>query len=226
VKPESRRRGAAGSRKRQKTLLWSDEIATAGLCATVALVPLPFGSTDTRVIAVWVLLLSVVAILASVRSLGSRDVIFLASFAIVALCWGLVVIEQMSRAPIFAGLVNPIWPETSSLTGRPSSGTISLARNQPYFSAGSEIACMLSMVCGFLLCRDRNAAYLLLQTFAGSGLVYAIYGILAFVFWPDYLLWQHKYGYEKSLLATFTNPNVAAVFFGACAIAWLLMLAK
>jgi hypothetical protein len=228
VRPDSQERVATGSRKRtvQKTAAWTNEIATAGLCAGVGLAPLPFGSTDLKVIAVWVLLLSVIAILASVPPLGSRDVVFLASFSTVAVSWGFVVGEQISWTPIFPGLIKPIWPHTSALIGEQLNGTISVARNQPYFAAGSEVACMLSMVCGFLLGRERNGAYLLLQTFASSGLAYAIYGILAFVFWPDYLLWQHKYGYEKSLIATFTNPNVAAVYFGAAAMAWLLMLAK
>jgi O-antigen ligase len=85
---------------------------------------------------------------------------------------------------------------------------------------------MLSMVGGFLVGRNRNAAHLLLKTFAVSGLVYAIYGIVAFILWPDHLLWQQKFSYRNSLVVTFTNPNVAAVYLGACAIVWLLMLAK
>jgi O-Antigen ligase len=221
VTPDSR---ATGSNT--KIAYRTDAIATAGLCTVIALAPLPFGSTDPGVIAVWVLVLSASVALASLRAFSSRDVVILASFAIVALCWAFVVIEQMSRAPLLAGLINPIWPQTSALLGYSIDGFITLARDQPYFSAGSQIACMLSMVGGFLVGRDRRAAYLLLQTFAGSGLIYAIYGIVAFVFWPDYLLWQHKFGYENALIATFTNPNVAAVYFGACTIAWLLMLAK
>ena len=210
----------------KQTIHRTDAIATAGLCSVIALAPLPFGSTDPGVIAVWVLVLSASFSLASLRSLSSRDVVFLSGFAIVALSWGFVVIEQMSRAPLFAELINPIWQRTASLLGHEMEGFITLARDQPWFSAGSQIVCMLSMVGGFLVGRDRSAAYLLLRTFAGSGLVYAIYGIVAFVFWPDYLLWQPKFSYHNSLVFTFTNPNVAAVYLGATTIAWLLMLAK
>jgi O-Antigen ligase len=205
----------------------ADMIATYCLCAAIALVPFPFGSTSPRVIAVWVLLLSLVLGLASFRTLTSRDVLFLSGFATLAAGWAFVGFEQISVSPVLANeLFNSIWGQTAVITGRNLEESISLARHQPFFSAGSQIACMLSMVCGFLLGRERSAAYLLLKTFAGAVLVYAIYGILAFAFWPDYLLWQHKSGYDNSLIATFTNRNVAAVYFGAGTIAWLLILAK
>ena len=224
VMPDAQQTPAPTSKT--KTADRANTIAAAFLCAVIALAPLPFGSTDLGVIGVWVLLLSAIVALASLRPLSVRDMVFLASFAIVAVCWGFVVAEQLSRAPLLAELINPIWQQTASIVGHGVDGFITLARDQPWLSAGSQIACMLSMVGGLLVGRDRTAAHLLLKTFAGSGFVYAIYGIVAFVFWPDYLLWQPKFGYEKSLIATFTNPNVAAVYFGTCTIAWLLMLAK
>jgi hypothetical protein len=206
---------------------WADTITTASLCTVIALAPLPFGSTDLKVIAVWVLLLSAVAALASLQRLGSRDVVFLLCFAVIAVSWGFVVVEQITRAPIFADqLTNPIWQQTSDIIGHELPATITVASHQPYFSAGSQIACMLSMVCGFLVGRNRRAAYLLLLTFAGSGLAYAIYGILAFILWPDHLLWMAKFSYRNSLVGTFFNPNVAAVYFGACAVVWLLLLGR
>ena len=220
-------RQSLGASAKKWTLIDRVEIAaTIGLCAVIALVPFPFGSTDLTVIAIWVLLLSAIVALASLRPLGSRDTVFLCGFAIVALSWAFVVTEQLSSAPIFSELINPIWRHTATIVGEGLIGTVSLARHQPYFTAGSQIACMLSMISGFLIGRNRNAAYLLLMTFAGSGLVYALYGILAFIFWPEYLLWQIKFNYHNSLVGTFFNPNVAAVYFGACTIAWLLIFAN
>ena len=182
---------------------------------------------NPRVIAVWVLLLSVIIGMASLRPVTSRDVLFLFGFATVAASWGFVVVEQMSHAPIFAEqLIDPIWQQTETATAQKLAGSVSIARYQPYFAAGSQIACMLAIAAGFLVGRDRNAAYLLLKTFAGSGLLYAVYGILAFVFWPGYVLWQEKFSYGNSLVVTFANPNVAAVYLGSCTVAWLLMLAK
>jgi len=51
-------------------------------------------------------------------------------------------------------------------------------------------------------------------------------GIIAFVLWPDHWLWLERGNYRNSLIATFINPNVAAVYFGACTITWLLLLAN
>jgi O-antigen ligase len=182
---------------------------------------------NPRVIAVWILLLSVTIGMASLRPVTSRDVLFVVGFATVAAGWGFVVDEQMSHAPIFAEqLIDPIWQQTETATAQNLAGSVSVARYQPYFAAGSQIACMLAIAAGFLVGRDRNAAYLLLKTFAGSGLFYAVYGILAFVFAPGYVLWQEKFSYGNSLVVTFVNPNVAAVYLGPCAIAWLLFLAK
>ncbi len=87
-----------------------------------------------------------------------------------------------------------IWKETSIIIGQDLAGVISMARNQPYFSAGSQL--------------------------------YSIYGILAFIFWPNYLLWHERFNYLNSLKATFINPNVAAVYFGAAILTWLLIFAK
>jgi O-antigen ligase len=182
---------------------------------------------DQRVIAIWVLLLSAILVLASLQTLESRDRIFLACFAIVAFAWTFVVVEQLSPAPAFAQRLTPsIWEETSDLLGQKLTGVVSMTRNQPYFSAGSGIACMLSMVCGFLVGRNRHAAHLLMMTFAGSALIYAIYGILGLNFWPNYLLWRERFNYPNSLITTFLNPNVTAVYFGAAAIVWVLVSAR
>ncbi len=87
---------------------------------------------------------------------------------------------------------------------------------------GPQLACMLALVCGFLVGRDRRSAHLLLRVIAVSGLVYALYGILAFVVWPDHLLWLQKSSYGSSLVITFSNPNVAAVYLGTSSTIWLL----
>ena len=146
---------------------------------------------------------------------------------IVALCWIAVVAFQLNKITMLdPWLINPIWRKTGELTGYPVTEYISVTRNQPYLSAGPQILCLLSMTCGFLVGRDRLNAHLLLRTFAISGLLYAAYAITAFIFWPSYLLWQEKTGYHNSLVVTFTNPNVAAVYLGACAISWLAISIK
>jgi hypothetical protein len=120
--------------------------ATFGLCAVIALVPLPFSSIDTRVIAVWVALLSLVLICASPRAFSDRDLHFLFGFGAIALAWTLVVAEQLFQSQHLAAA---IWKQTSAILGEELSSSVSIARNQPYFSVGFQMACMRSMLCGF-----------------------------------------------------------------------------
>lgn len=201
-------------------------LATSGLCTLLALAPLPFASMDMRIVAVWVLLLSAVLLLSVPQEIGSRDLAFLCGFAAISLCWILVVSEQLSETSLLSRrLTAPIWEQTSAILGEQLNGSISVALNQPFFSAGSQIACFLSMLCGYLVGRNRHAARLLLTSFLGSTLSYAIYGLIAHGFWPNYLLWQQKYNYLGSVTATFINPNVAACYFGAATIGWVLVLA-
>ncbi|MGY3499915.1 O-antigen ligase family protein [Bradyrhizobium sp. USDA 4471] len=210
----------------EKKASYPATLATAGLCAMVALAPLPFASTDMRIIAVWVLLLSAVLLLTLPREISSRDLVFLCGFAAISLSWAFVVSEQLSETWLLSRrLVAPIWGQTSAILGEQLTGSISVARNQPFFSAGSQIACLLSMLCGYLVGRNRRAARMLLLSFLGSTLAYAIYGLIAQSFWPDYLLWHRKYNYLSSVTATFINPNVAACYFGAATIGWVLVFA-
>ncbi|MET4023722.1 O-antigen ligase family protein [Bradyrhizobium sp. S3.2.12] len=202
-------------------------LATSGLCVLVALAPLPFASMDMRIVAVWVLLLSTVLLLTVPHAISSRDLAFLCGFAAISLSWAFVVSEQLGlTSPLSQRLMAPIWEQTSTILGEQLNGSISVALNQPFFSAGSQIACLLSMLCGYLVGRDRHAARLLLVSFLGSTLAYASYGLIAHIFWPDYFLWHRKYNYLGSITATFINPNVAACYFGAATIGWVLVFSK
>jgi O-antigen ligase len=51
-----------------------------------------------------------------------------------------------------------------------------------------------------------------------------LFGIAAFLVDPSHVLWMKKQAYFTVLTATFINRNTAAVYFGACAIVWLLIL--
>jgi hypothetical protein len=202
-------------------------LATSGLCVLVALAPLPFASMDMRIVAVWVLLLSTVLLLTVPQAISSRDLAFLCGFAAISLSWAFVVSQQLHHtSPLSQRLMAPIWEQTSAILGEQLNGSISAALNQPFFSAGSQIACLLSMLCGYLVGRDRRAARLLLMSFLGSTLAYASYGLIAHIFWPDYLLWHRKYNYLASVTATFINPNVAASYFGAATIGWVLVFSS
>lgn len=206
---------------------YSALLATSGLCVLIALAPLPFGSMDIRIVAVWVSLLSMVLFLAALQALGPRDIAFLCGFTATSLAWMVVISEQLGWTALLSRhLTAVIWDDASTILAEQLDRSVSVARNQAFFSAGPQIAFFLSILCGYLVGRDRLAAQTLFICFLGSGLAYAIYGLVALVFWPNYFLWHQKYNYLSSLTGTFINPNVAASYFGAVTLGWILFATR
>jgi hypothetical protein len=60
----------------------------------------------------------------------------------------------------------------------------------------------------------------------GPARFYAIYAIASFIWDPGILLWRSKIAYATVLTGTFINRNTAAIYFGACAILWLLLFVR
>jgi hypothetical protein len=204
--------------------VWSSALAAYGLCGVLALVPLPFASVQTGAIAVWTALLAIIAIFGHGGETSSRDTLFVSAFAALACGWLAVVILQVVPLPARPDLIHPIWPQTGKMADIGAPGLIAATRNQPFYSAGAQIACALALMCGYFAGRQRWSARLLLKVFSVSGLVYAAYGIAAFLVAPDYVLWLEKVAYRNVLTSTFINANTAAVYFGACATGWLMLL--
>jgi O-antigen ligase len=88
------------------------------------------------------------------------------------------------------------------------------------------MAAFLSLLSGFFLGSDRSLAKSMFRVVAWSGALYAAYGILSFAWDPAMLLWREKIAYRNFLTGTFVNRNTAAIYFGACAILWLLLFFK
>jgi len=63
-----------------------------------------------------------------------------------------------------------------------------------------------------------------LIVFAWSGLSYAIFGIVSYLIDPSKMLGIEKDAYQADLTATFYNRNTAAIYFGSCAVVWLIVL--
>lgn len=205
----------------------SERLATYGLCLAIALVPLIFGSVQNNVLAFWVSFLAVIASLATWRNGPCCDGAVLATFTIVVSAWLLVIVLQvLPLSPSGAPLAHPIWRESSALLDVELPARASAVRDLPIVAAGAQIANVLALFCGICLGRSRWSADLLLKTFAWSGLLYAIYGIVSLLAAPDHVLWLEKVAYRHVLTTTFINANTAAVYLGVCALAWLLLCAK
>jgi len=145
--------------------------------------------------------------------------------AIVVGAYLLVLHELVAVQPFFSlSLPDPIWQAAADALGSPLKPSVSMVRDQPLFALGATLADILCLLTSFIVCVDRKRAHQLLKVVAWSGSAYAIYGIAAFFIDPTKVLWMKKQAYFTVLTSTFINRNTAAVYFGSCAIVWLLIL--
>jgi O-antigen ligase len=197
------------------------------LFAAAATAPLPFGSNDPPTIAFWCVFLGMCLVLVPLPSLGGGQLTLAGLAAIVIALYALVLHEQLAEHPWIAlARPHPIWHEAEAALGVPLEPSVSIARNQPWFDLGRPLLCVLAITCGFLVGAEPKAARQLVLVVAWSGAAYAVYGILAHSFDPTMILWREKEAYIDSVTSTFVNRNTAAVYFGSCAIAWLLLLCQ
>ena len=122
--------------------------------------------------------------------------------------------------------MHPLWREAADALGIQIAPSVSIARNQPFFALGAPLANMLAVICSFFVCTDRDRARQLILVIAWSGAAYAAYGIAAYLIDPTHVLWREKIAYRDVLTSTFINRNTAAIYFGSCAVLWLLLLSQ
>lgn len=192
---------------------------------TVAAVPLPFGSTDPVTIAFWCIVLGIGLVAAAPKGLRREHFPLLGLALIVILAYAFVLHEQLAAQPWIAS-PNELWRQASDVLGMPIAPSASIARNQPFFSIGAPLANMLALLCSFIVCIDRERARQLLLIIAWSGVVYAAYGMVTYLIDPTHIFWREKIAYQDVLTSTFINRNTAAVYFGSCAVLWLLFLSQ
>ena len=203
----------------------TNRVSSFLLFATVAAAPFPFGSTDHSAIAFWCVVLGLGVIAVSPRGFRREHIPLFCLAAIVILAYGLVLHEQLSERPWFA-IPHPLWRETAETLGVSIPPSVSIARNQPFFAVGASLANMLAVLCSFIVCIDRDRAHQLLRVIGWSGAAYAAFGISVFLIDPTHILWREKIAYRNVLTSTFINRNTAAVYFGSCAVLWLLFLSQ
>lgn len=210
---------------KRSNLIHSNWISSLILLVTVAAAPFPFGSTAPAAIAFWCIVLGLGVIAASPRGLRREHFPLLGLAVIVILAYAFVLHEQLAVRPWIAS-PHPLWREAAEVLGTPIAPSVSIARNQPFFALGAPLANMLAVICSFIVCTNRDRAHQLLLVIAWSGVAYAVYGIAAYLIDPTHLLWREKEAYRDVLTSTFVNRNTAAVYFGSCAVLWLLLLSQ
>ncbi len=202
-----------------------NRISATLLFATVALAPLPFGSTGPAFLAVWCFVLGIAAIAARPDGLRRPHRLLLGLAGVFVALYALVIAQQLSgRAWLPGAAPNPLWRSAADALGTPLAPTVSIVRSEPLLALGAPLSLMLALVCGLIVCADRDRARQLLKVIAWSGAAYAAFGILSFLIDPTKIFWFDKRAYFHSLTGTFTNRNTAAVFFGACSVVWLMIL--
>jgi O-antigen ligase len=205
---------------------WARQAAGALLLVAVAGAPLCFGSTDTTVRALWCMVLGAAVALVPVKDVAPRHLaVFLTAVAITVAGYGFVLHEQLAQEPWIAPS-DPLWAQAADLLDNPVVASAAVTRHQPLLSIGNSLACLLALICGFTLGADRAFARRLLRVIAFSGAAVAAYGVVSYALDPTHILWREKAAYRDVLTATFVNRNTAAVYFGSCAVIWLIFLSE
>ena len=123
-------------------------VADRGSCAlfylVVALAPLPLGSTEPAMVAIWCVVLGVTVILASVLEIRTPQLVFIGLAAVLALMYGVVLHEQLSVHPWFAS-PHPIWKETAE-TAADSDRTIGVDRAKPTIVCDRRSPCGIAVL--------------------------------------------------------------------------------
>lgn len=196
------------------------------LFAVIIAAPVCFGSTDATTTALWCIVLGIAVAFAPVKEIAPRHLaMLLAAVCITVAAYAFVLHEQLAQEPWIAP-AHPLWVRAAHLLDTPLPASAAIARNQPFFSAGNSIACLLALICGFAIGSDRKSARRLLRVMAFSGAALAGYGIIAYATDPAHILWREKEAYREVLTATFINRNTAAAYFGSCAVAWFIFLSE
>jgi O-antigen ligase len=160
--------------------------------------------------------------MASQRGLRREHIPLLGLGVVVILAYILVLHEQLAEHPWIAS-PHQLWQEAARTLGISITPSVSIARNEPFFTLGAPLSNMLAIICSFIVCMDRIRARQLILVIAWSGVAYALYGMAAYLIDPTHLLWLEKRAYRDVLTSTFVNRNTAAVYFGSCAVLWLLI---
>ncbi|OKO67312.1 O-antigen polymerase [Bradyrhizobium sp. NAS96.2] len=192
-------------------------------CAVVALAPLPLGSVGGVASAIWSVLLGIALLgVLPMRLRGSQLAILAVTALLTALAM-LVLHEQSAQRSWLGVAPNALWAEAGKLLPADLPPAVSIATNLPFYSARVGIVCLLSFAIGVMLGANRALARGLLRVVAVSGLAYAILGIVTFAIDPARIYLLHeKQAQLEWLTSPFVNRNTAAIYYGCCALIWLL----
>lgn len=107
---------------------------------------------------------------------------------------------------------HPIWQMARDTLELNIAGSISVNRDATVVALMRLMTSAAALWLSLQLCRSSHRARRLVQAIALIGLLYAIYGIVAFFVFPKTILWFEKQYYLESLTSTFINRNSYATY--------------
>lgn len=193
-----------------------DRYVFAALIAGLAFSPLWFGGNRPIAWAINAIWSSVLVFLYECRLLArgilhpvAIRMVWPAALAFVAVaCWCLV---QVSTA-VPASYQHPIWDVARGALRLNIPGSISVSRDATLLALLRLVTAASVFWLSLQLCRSRYRARWLIKAVALVGLVYALYGLVAFFVFPKTILWFEKSDYLDALTSTFVNRNSYATY--------------
>ena len=129
-------------------------------------------------------------------------------FAVLAWC----LVQNATWLPRF--VQNPVWSMLPGVLGSPAAGSISVDRDLTALSLLGLITAGSVFWLALQLGRNGERANRMLVSIAVIGVVYAVYGFLAFAVTPGYTLWYPNALAKGSLTSTFFNKNSYGAYAG------------
>jgi O-antigen ligase len=201
------------------------------LALLIALMPLPFGSNRP-----WAWSLAAAAVGLLLVALGARCVLaksYPSRQWAARLGWPLAI---LTPALLWAGAQmlpiglrwpsNPVWAAAGRALDLPLSGQVSIDS----FATATSLMRLLSYVGVFAMAaqlgRPSDRAFAALRFLVAVGAAYAAYGLIAYRFTPDRLLWFPRWAHQGSLTSTFVNNNSYAAYAGLGFLSAIALLAQ
>jgi O-Antigen ligase len=199
--------------------LWLGRALLATLAATV----LAHGGASTVELDFAALGFALLALLAAATPIAAPRLAWLQALALLLLAALLAFAFWQTLPHSDSPFVDSAWRTLGdAILGVSPRGSISVAPGLTLAAAPALAAPFLAFAVALACCQNDEEALRLWRGLAYFGAVYAAFGIVQEVFWPDQLLLEPKRFYLGDLTASFVNRNTAGTFFG---VALLLNLA-
>jgi len=181
--------------------------------ASTVVAALAYGSASTVQSSFAAIAFACIAMLSAPLSIGS-PAIRIAQAGAILLAAALLAYAALQASPIAGeSLANGAWKSVGDRIA-PVEGTISVAPGVTLGALPALALPFLAYATALALFQGEDEEIWLWRALAAFGAVYAGFGVLQELFFPEQILLETKRFYVGSLTASFINRNTAGTFFG------------